>query len=47
MTYKNDPDNSDIKVQITDEYEREEALQIIKASRLDYQQHFDINLTKS
>ena len=46
MTYKNDPDTPDNLVQITDEYGQAEALQIMKASRLDYLHHFENIRTK-
>ncbi len=42
LTYKNDPDkpNAKVEVEITETYGRAHALEVIKASQADYQQHF-------
>ena len=40
LTYKNIPGESDVKVEITDVYGKEEALEVIKRSQIDYKKYF-------
>jgi inorganic pyrophosphatase len=40
LTYKGIPGEASPKVEITDVYGREEALEVIKRSRTDYKTHF-------
>ncbi|HRN41369.1 MAG TPA: inorganic diphosphatase [Vicingus sp.] len=40
LTYKSIPGDSVSKVEITHIYNKAEALEVIKASQLDYQVHF-------